>query len=100
MYTEAIDHLSKAVTLDPSDTTARFALGLVYVETGRDFEAKKVFAEILAINDKQWDAYYHYGKLLIKEGDIVNAKKILSELISKNPNYEKRNEVEQILQGL
>ena len=43
---------------------------------------------------------HELGKLQASTGDSAGAKKTLSDLLAKNPNYAKRAEVEKLLSGL
>ncbi|HQG40772.1 MAG TPA: tetratricopeptide repeat protein, partial [Spirochaetales bacterium] len=62
--------------------------------------ARDTYVELIKLNPSSWDAMYELGKLYITMGDKENAKKVLTELLAKNPDYAKKSEVQSILSSL
>mgnify|MGYP002260953595 CR=1 FL=1 len=98
LINETYRHLYSVVEL--SDAQVRFNLGLAYVESNKDFEAKRTFSEVLKIDPNYWDAYYQLGLIQNKKGDKPGARSLLENLLAKNPNYEKKDEVKSLLAKL
>ena len=99
LYEDSIKYYVNAISIQGQENSeARYNLGLVYLESGLYNDAKRTFSELIQLKPEYWSAYYQLGLLLIKEDDKVNAKIILETLLSKNPNYSKKSEVESLLQ--
>ena len=75
----------------------RYHLAIAYIETDEQARAKEVLSELIKIDPSYWDAYYKLGELLIAEGQHDAAQQILEKLLEKNPDYERRNEVESMI---
>jgi len=67
--TDRIDKLRTFLKTSPEDAFLRHALGLEYVKTGADAEAKKIFISLLVDQPGYTGSYYHLGKLLERMGD-------------------------------
>ena len=97
LYKESINHYKKAIASQPNETTPRYHLALAYIETEQRAVAKTTLSDLLKIDSKYWEAYHRLGEVLIAEGNLEDAKVIFRSLIQKNPNYNKRSEIEQYL---
>ena len=49
---------------EPKDSFSRYALALEYVKAGDDGEARKLFENILNVDENYVGSYYHLAKLL------------------------------------
>ncbi|MGC9312049.1 MAG: tetratricopeptide repeat protein, partial [Sediminispirochaetaceae bacterium] len=78
-------------------TLMRYHLGIAYIETQQRDKAMNTLAELIKIDPNYWDAYYRLGELLFADGQPDKARQILETLLEKNPSYEKREQVEQLL---
>ena len=58
---------------NPHDSFVQHALALEYVKLNREEEAKQLFEELLAQNEKYVGSYYHLAKLLERTGDTQSA---------------------------
>jgi len=100
LYLDAVRHYKKAIDIKLEATATRYNLGLAYQELGETDSAQSTFLELIKIAPNYWDAYYQLSLILIAEGDKENAKVFLETLLKKNPDYEKRAEVESKLSQL
>lgn len=53
---------------NPKDNFVQHALALEYVKAGEDEEARKLFEQILTIDESYIGSYYHLAKLLERQG--------------------------------
>ena len=58
---------------NPLDSFVQHALALEYIKLNKDEEAKKVFEDLLAQNEKYVGSYYHLAKLSERTGDTQGA---------------------------
>ncbi|MEW6131449.1 MAG: tetratricopeptide repeat protein [Acidobacteriota bacterium] len=63
----------EAAMLNPSDSEARYQLGLIYQQRRQYSEAKKYFQEAIAVNDRETDAHYQLGCIARQEGRLQDA---------------------------
>jgi len=67
----------------PEDTFLNYALAIEYIGL-QDFNKAKLIFEQLLLNNPEYTAtYYHYGKLLLKEGKKEEAIEIFNMGIKK-----------------
>ena len=92
-------YYEKALSIQPRDGTVRLNLARAYVQAEKTPEAVAAYVELIKIDGKAWDAWYELGRLQTSI-DPVAAKKTLSDLLSKNPDYPGKAEVKKILSGL
>ncbi|HPG87081.1 MAG TPA: tetratricopeptide repeat protein, partial [Spirochaetales bacterium] len=84
----------------PRDATIRLNLARAYVQSGALPKARDAYIELLKLAPATWEAMYELGKAYLSLGDQASAKKTLSELLAKKPDFRARVEVETILSGL
>jgi tetratricopeptide (TPR) repeat protein len=100
LYQDAVRHYRKAINLKLDAAATRYNLGLAYQELGQADEAQVTFTELIKISSTYWDAYHQLALILIKKGDKPGAKALLENLLAKNPNYSKKDEVKSLLAKL
>ncbi len=79
-YSEAIDHLKKAVEAEPNYTTAYVELGYSYFKSGKETDAVLQFNKAISLNPKNENARYYACQLYIKQKNKIMAQKMLNEL--------------------
>jgi len=67
---DAIEPLSDAALLQPSDAIIQHDLGLAYLEVGRISESIAALKQAVAIDPRFANAYFRLGMALEKQGDI------------------------------
>ncbi|MCK5675103.1 MAG: tetratricopeptide repeat protein, partial [Spirochaetales bacterium] len=97
LYTDSISHYKKAILKKPNATLMRYNLALAYIEIDEKDSAVLTLNQLIKIDPSFWDAYYTLGKLMYSGNDIENAKTIFKALLDKNPDYDKRSEIENLL---
>ena len=60
----------------PEDLFTRHALAMEYVKLGQDKEARELLEALLAKDPSYIGSYYHLGKLLERQGDLVAAEAV------------------------
>ncbi len=71
LYTNFMDRISKLkefLLQNPDDNFLQHALALEYVKLGNDSEAQKLFETILHRDPSYIGSYYHFAKLLERNG--------------------------------
>jgi Tfp pilus assembly protein PilF len=61
---DRIGKLKEFLVLNPQDNFVQHALALEYVKAGDDGEARKLFENILNVDENYVGSYYHLAKLL------------------------------------
>ena len=73
---EAITHLSEALTINPKQPEAHIVLGLTYLQKDQFDNASKAFEEGISQNPKSADLYFNLGTVydkLDRFDDVVRA---------------------------
>jgi Tfp pilus assembly protein PilF len=83
---KAIDALSKAVNLNPSNVDARLNLASMYANQGHTGSAIQQFKQIIQIDGSNPTALTNLSKLLVAEKKLDEAKHYLREAIAHDPN--------------
>lgn len=78
----------QAVTADPKDDWAQTALGLAYLDAGRDREARQAFETAIDLNDENWLATFQLG-LLVATSDGGRALELLERAAELAPRTNK-----------
>lgn len=66
---DRIEKLKEFLVANPQDCFVQHALALEYIKDGRDMEARKLFEQVLHINENYTGSYYHLAKLLERTGE-------------------------------
>jgi tetratricopeptide (TPR) repeat protein len=106
-YTGAIDELSKAVGMEPSNITYLYSLGSLYQlrNEGDDLEtAKSIYVRLLDVNERLVDVRLALGLLYEGKGEsdaaLAEYRKILEYLPENEQNAELREQVEAFMEGI
>jgi tetratricopeptide (TPR) repeat protein len=87
---EAEAAYQKALAADPNFGRAHHNLGVLYKEQGKLDEAQKEFERFVALEEKagnrNGDAYYSLGSLLLARGKIKDAKQVLQKALDTDPS--------------
>ncbi len=71
-----LENLKKMLQDDPQDTFARYALGLEYMSSGENENARDIFEELRVLDPNYVATYYQLGKIYELLGDESEARKI------------------------
>lgn len=97
----AIEHLERAIALDPQHADARSNLGLAYEVLDRIDEAYAQFAAAVELNPHHSQALTNLGNLARKRGDLDNAIRFYRRALSVMPEQtEARNNLAASLREL
>jgi len=99
-WSYSIVHYERALASKSNDATVRFNLARAYAASGDHLKAQSSYQQVLRLAPDNWDAMYELGMTCVKLGLSSEAKQYLQDLISRNPNYSGRSEVESILRSL
>lgn len=69
----AIEHLQRAVRIEPDLFWARFNLGGIYQDSGDDALALAEFEACVRLNPNYYPVYYRMGEVHLKRGDYTQA---------------------------
>jgi glycosyltransferase involved in cell wall biosynthesis len=86
-YEEALEHLEKAVAVNPGFAPAYQSIGNNYYNLSRYGEALTAYKRAMQLDPDMRDSVLMRGTLEIVTGSIEDAIHYLKELISKNPGY-------------
>jgi tetratricopeptide (TPR) repeat protein len=84
---KAVEHLRKAVELDPDFTEAKVNLGAALLELGEADEARKAFAEALAQDPKSAMTHFRLGSVLLDRSDLEGARGHFETSLKLNPTH-------------
>lgn len=73
---ERIEKLKNFLKQSPNDCFLNHALALELIKSGDDNEARKYFEHNIAVDPHYIPTYYHFGKLLERNGDHESAIKL------------------------
>ena len=85
--TGAAEAGEKAAATDHPDTTVLTNLGSVYLQQGRNDDARRVLDRALRINPDLSDATAFLGLLASREGDLVRAESLFRSAINMQPDF-------------
>ncbi len=83
---EAIEHYTKAIQLQPINSTAYFRRGMVYSSLGSYESALADLTEAIQLNPNDAKAYYQRGNIRLHIGDRQGAKTDYTQAIQLRPN--------------
>jgi len=77
----------EAATLNPSDASAHYNLGLVYQQRGDLEAAEASFRRAVEIDSDETDAHYQLGRISRERGNLSEAINHFSTVVKQNPGY-------------
>lgn len=83
----AIPYLQRAAELDDNDEAKLFQYGLTLAELNYLPEAKKVFEDVLQINQQHSDAHYNLGVLALYDENSTCALKHFTSALNHQPDH-------------
>ena len=89
-YPHAESTLKRVLELDPSDLPAKYNLGLIYGTTGRDEQARQIFAELTEQDPNDDDSWALLGSALDGLGREPEAVEAYRKAIALNPKNAER----------
>jgi Flp pilus assembly protein TadD len=86
--TEALDHLRRAVRLNPGSAMSHFNLGLALEKLDRLAEAEQSYETVLALAPAHVPAHYQLGRLQLRSGRPALAVGHLEAVVRLYPPFE------------
>jgi len=90
----------RAYALAASSPLVTDTLGWILLNGGKAEEALSLLTKAVGKAPQQPELQYHYAAALEKNGKAGEARRRLSDLLAKHPNFESRTEAEQLLARL
>ncbi len=79
MENSRIEQIKTFLNDSPEDEFLNYALAIEYLGIDETNLAKTIFEKLIINNPDYSATYYHYGKLILKEGDAEAAKEIFEK---------------------
>jgi tetratricopeptide (TPR) repeat protein len=95
-YESSIKWYEKAVAGEPKDPLIKYNLALGYIAVEENEKAVVQLTNIIKIDSNYWDAYFHLANVYFAMGDKDKAREVAEELIGKNPDYDKKDQLNPI----
>ena len=87
---DEIKELCNSKTKSRTDSALRLTAQAVYeLYCGKKERASKIFAHIFIEKQAPFEAYMYYGQMLLKEGQIMLARKYFRHAMLKRPHFPK-----------
>jgi curli biogenesis system outer membrane secretion channel CsgG/Flp pilus assembly protein TadD len=99
-YQDAIPPLQEAVSLDPNDVKARYALGLAYKRNDQYQEAIQEFTTLLQQNNQNPLAYYELGECYEALGNGAAAGQAYQNYVTLAPYAESTKKLQSKFNGM
>jgi tetratricopeptide (TPR) repeat protein len=96
-YEKAIEYYTKSMSLQAPDKETLFKTGICFKSTKNYEKSFDYFQRAIGIDKNYFDAYFELGDAYYKDGKNKEAKDCLDEIIKRKPNYERRPEVDRLL---
>ncbi|WP_371377484.1 tetratricopeptide repeat protein [Thalassotalea aquiviva] len=84
-YSQALEHLNKALELNPKSPPIIRILAEVYYETGKYDKANELYQQAINIEPGYWENYYRYGLFLFFLGQFEDSMEQLNKVNLLNP---------------
>ena len=84
----AVEYLSTAMRLDPSNTNILYAMGMYYQDIKEYDEAERYYHQMLDINPNSSDAWNNLGYIALAKGDEARAAELFDKALEADPNNE------------
>jgi tetratricopeptide (TPR) repeat protein len=101
--TDRLESLLSLAEQDPENTFLRYGLAMEFARLDRTEEALQSFRQLIEKNPLYVAAYYQMGTLLVRRGEIEEARRIYSEGIEaavQKADWHAKSELEAALEGL
>lgn len=85
-YFDAIDHIKKSIKLKSKDPLNLNFLGELYLETNDYTQAKKMFENVLELDEDNKNAYLNLAKINLNQGNVKECEIIYKKLLKKDPS--------------
>lgn len=76
----AINYLSQAFDLEPSNSRTTYLLGAVYAQVGLYDRARDLLHKAIELNPEEYTAIYQLGLLYLTSGNVEKAKEVWQHL--------------------
>ena len=86
-FIEAVDNFKKFLEMQPKHPRAHFGLGTAYSMIGKQGDARKHYENAIDYDPKFLSPYINLANLNMATGKIIEAKKLLTGVLLKNPNF-------------
>ncbi|MBR1850135.1 MAG: tetratricopeptide repeat protein [Bacteroidales bacterium] len=84
----AVEYLNTAITLDPTNTHALYALAMYYQDREEMSQAEEIYKRILDIDDRNYDAWHNRGYIaMMYYNDYELAIEYFDHALTIAPNY-------------
>ncbi len=95
---QAILYYRHALDLDPTLSSVRTDMGVVYWRNGDISLSEKAFREVIARDPDFGQAYVNLGHLLHKaKNNVMEARAVWQQLITNNPSHETAGKAREML---
>lgn len=81
-WQKAIEHLQKAITIDPTYASAYNNLGAVYARLKDEAHERQALEKAISLNDRLYQAMVNLAKLDIRLNDYVHAQSLLERAMA------------------
>ena len=81
----ALDHLRKAIYINPGKSEFQAKLGIVYLEDGKLADAESIFRKALSLNPEDVGARENLGRMFLQQGKLDKALEQLEEGLRVEP---------------
>jgi len=88
----------EAATLNPSDSSAHYNLGLIYQQRGDFDSAEASFRRAIEIDDDETDAHYQLGKIARERGKLAESISHFETVVRQHPGYSQQEVWREIAQ--
>lgn len=86
-YEEAMDPLSRAIAIQPSEAEYHGALGVVLAKTGKKSLAVARWKAAIRLNDQRTDPYFNIGDALMDDGKAEEAIPYFKQAVTLKPDF-------------
>jgi tetratricopeptide (TPR) repeat protein len=100
MFSKAIDHINRALEIDPSLRPAAFQLGLLHAVSGNDEQARKAWSSLDRLSEDDELVAYRDALVDYMDGNRLQAiDKMQNALLGPKSNVPLMNDMQAILNG-
>ena len=87
-YKKAIEQYNKSIVLYPKNTEAHYNIGVIYMNTNQDNNAKDAFEATILIDSKYISALNNLGFIAIKESNYSEAERMFLKCLDINASFQ------------